>query len=85
MARLMDIHILGLVENMAYYQCPHCGEKANIFGDSRVQAAAAGQGLDVLARLPLDPEIARACDRGAIEDLQGSWLDAVIRRLEETD
>lgn len=85
MARLMDIHILGLVENMAYYQCPHCGEEANIFGDSRAQAAAAEHGLDVLARLPLDSEIARACDRGAIEDMQGSWLEEVVRRMEEMD
>lgn len=85
MARLMDIHILGLVENMAYYQCPHCGEEANIFGDSCAKAAAAEHGLDVLARLPLDSEIARACDRGAIEDMQGSWLEEVVRRMEEMD
>ncbi|MGI6366221.1 MAG: P-loop NTPase [Bacillota bacterium] len=82
MAKMMNIPILGLVENMAYYQCPDCGGKHNIFGDSHVEAVAAEQGLDVLARLPLDPRIARACDQGSVEDLQGSWLNEVIQRLE---
>ena len=63
---MMNIPILGLVENMAYYQCPDCGGKHNIFGDSHVEAVAAEQGLDVLARLPLIPGLPGPVTKAAL-------------------
>ena len=67
MAEMMDIPVLGLIENMSYMACPTCGEKINIFGESHLQQVAADHGLSVIAQLPIDPELAQACDKGKIE------------------
>lgn len=82
MAKMMNIPILGLVENMAYFKCPDCGSEHKIFGNSHIEAVAEEHGLDVLARLPLDPQISKACDLGSIEDYKGDWLDKVAELLE---
>jgi len=82
MAKMMNIPILGLVENMAYFKCPDCAGEHKIFGDSHVEGVAREHGLDILARLPLDPKIAEACDGGTIEDLQVAWLDRAIESFE---
>ncbi|MGI5902323.1 MAG: iron-sulfur cluster carrier protein MrpORP [Desulfitobacteriia bacterium] len=74
MARQMQIPILGLVENMAYFQCPQCGGKYNIFGESALEEVAAQYQLRVLARLPIDPKISEACDKGQIEFYEEDWL-----------
>ena len=68
MCAQMQIPVLGLVENMSYAMCPKCGEHLNVFGESRLAEVAAGYGLPVLGRLPIDPKIAAACDAGTIED-----------------
>ena len=62
MAKMMDVPILGLVENMSYFQCPGCGEKYKIFGDSHLEDVANANGLKILGRLPVDPKLAAACD-----------------------
>lgn len=67
MAKLMNKPILGLVENMSYVKCPHCGEKISLFGESHVDEIAEKDGLTVLAKLPMDPEITALCDVGQIE------------------
>lgn len=67
MAKLMNIPILGLVENMSYYLCPHCGEKLPLFGESKLEAVAEQYNVPVLGRLPIDPKLAAACDSGMIE------------------
>ena len=67
MAGLMDIPVLGLIENMSYVSCPDCGKKINIFGESKLDAVAAEYDLPVLARLPIDPTLVSAVDAGQIE------------------
>ncbi len=69
MAKMMDIPILGLVENMSYFRCPDCGKEHKIYGESNIDAVAAEQGLKVLAKLPIMPEAAAACDAGEIEKI----------------
>lgn len=83
MANMMHIPIIGLVENMSYYQCPDCGGKHSIFGESHVEAIAKKYSLPVLARLPVDPRISAACDDGLIEDFPVEWLEGVAQILEK--
>lgn len=82
MADLMNIPVLGLVENMSYLECPDCGKKISVFGESRLDEVAKEYGVDVLGKLPIDPKIAAACDGGNIESYEGDWLDAAAKKLE---
>lgn len=75
MAKMMNIPVLGLVENMSYIQCPNCGEKFSVFGESHIDEVAAKYALKVLDRLPVDPRLADACDKGSVELLEGDWLE----------
>lgn len=84
MAKMMNIPILGLVENMSYFRCPDNDKDYQIFGDSHVEDVAKIYDLEVLAKLPIDPRIAKACDQGAIELIGGDWLDPVADILELT-
>ena len=81
MAQMMNIPIVGLVENMSYITCPDCGKKLYPFGEGKTQQAADEYGLPLLARLPIDPELAQLVDQGRIEGFHGSWLDAVADKL----
>ena len=67
MADKMSVPVLGVVENMSYVQCPDCGRAIEIFGESKLDEVAAGYGLKVLDRLPIDPALAAACDAGTLE------------------
>ena len=67
MAKLMDIPVLGLVENFSYILCPDCGKQIPLFGESHVEGVAEHFGLPILGKLPLDPRLASACDKGMIE------------------
>lgn len=79
MAEMMNIPILGLVENMSYVECPDCGKKISIFGDSKIEETAAKHKTKVLGKLPIKPEIASAVDAGAIESIKVSeWLSAAV-------
>ena len=82
MAKMMNIPVLGLVENMSWIACPDCGQKIYPFGEGRSKQAAEGLGVPLLARLPLDPSLANACDRGLIELFNENWLDAVMEELD---
>lgn len=84
MAAQMQIPVLGLVENMSYAVCPHCGEHIHVFGESKLAEVAAGYGLPVLGTLPIDPAIAVACDKGTFEDdlPEGLLPDAVALALD---
>ncbi len=82
MANMMRVPILGLIENMSYLQCPDCDKKIPIFGESHVQEIAEKHGLEVLAKLPIDPEIARLCDNGQVELVQENWLENAAVVLE---
>lgn len=81
MARMMDVPILGLVENYAYFTCPDNGRQYSIFGKSKASEAARAYGLPLLGRLPVDPQISQACDSGKIEDLRDVWLTEAVDRI----
>ena len=82
MANMMNIPVLGLVENMSYLECPDCGKKIAVFGESHLNETAQKFGLPVLGRVPVDPQIARAADEGKIDALRGEWLDAAAEQVE---
>ena len=81
MANMMNIPILGIVENMSYLECPECGTKINAFGESNIDAIAAERGLEVLGKIPVTPALAKLCDAGEIERFEGNWLFAVAEKL----
>jgi Mrp family chromosome partitioning ATPase len=83
MAKKMNIPILGIIENMSYLKCPDCGKEINVFGKSRIEEVAKEHGIPVLGKLPIDPAIATAIDKGLIEDFQGDWLDNTAEILEK--
>jgi Mrp family chromosome partitioning ATPase len=77
MARMMSIPIVGLVENMSYFKCPDNNKEYKIFGESHIEDIAGKYNLEVMAKLPIDPKIAAACDQGMIEFYENNWLDKV--------
>ncbi len=81
MAQMMNIPILGLVENMSYIQCPDCGKQIPLFGKGDSEELAKTLGLPLLAKMPVDPAFARLCDSGKIEDFQTDNLDAAIAAI----
>ncbi len=83
MAEMMKVPVLGIVENMSYYECPDCGKRHSIFGESHLEEIAAKHGIEAVARIPIDPEIAKACDSGEIESLPAPWLEELARALKE--
>ena len=82
MANLMNIPIIALAENMAYFLCPDCGKKHNIFGDSHIEEIAREHGVDTVAQIPINNKLAAAVDAGAIELFEGDWLDNVADKIE---
>ena len=83
MAEMMDVPVLGIIENYSYFKCPDCGTETQIFGPSKVDAVAEEFGIDVLGKLPIDPKLAAACDRGMIETFEGDWLEKAADKVEE--
>ena len=81
MAELMNIPILGLVENYSYFKCPDCGKEHKIYGDSHIDEVAAAHNLKVLAKLPIDPRVAAAVDAGEVEQLAPNGLETVATEL----
>ncbi len=82
MADLMNIPVLAFVENMAYFECPDCGKRHKIFGESDINAVAEKHGVATAAEIPVNNKLAAACDAGAIELFEGSWLNGVADKLE---
>jgi Mrp family chromosome partitioning ATPase len=82
MAKMMNIPVLGLVENMSYIACPDCGKKIYPFGESQTAKVALEEGIPLLAQLPIDPAIAKECDTGVIELFNENWLDPVMDAVE---
>ena len=82
MARLMNIPILGIVENMSYFKCPDCGKETPIFGESSVDTVAEQEGIKVLGKLPIDPAFAKLSDDGLIELYKNEYLDEAIKTIE---
>ena len=83
MADLMNIPIIALAENMAYFLCPDCGKKHAIFGESHIEEIAKAYGVDTVAQIPINNKLAAAVDAGAIEFFEGDWLDAVADKIEK--
>lgn len=75
MASLMNIPVLGLVENMSYALCPDCGKKIHVFGESHISEIAEEYHVPVLAQMPINPALASVCDNGTVEDLDCSYLE----------
>ncbi len=83
MATMMNIPVLGIVENMSYFICDQCGKEHHIFGDSHVEQIAERHGIASVARLPIQPAFAAACDAGSVEVLETPWLEDLATALEE--
>lgn len=83
MANMLEIPIIGIVENYSYFVCSNCNEKHYIFGESKIDEVAAANHLEVLAKLPMDPRIAKACDGGHVEDIVSEPINEVASRLEQ--
>lgn len=81
MAELMEIPILGIVENMSYFECPDCGKRHNIFGDSHIEEIASRYGIKATAKLPIRPEMSSLCDSGKIEDAQCDELAPILEAV----
>ena len=81
MAEMMKVPVLGIIENMSYAVCPHCGEHIQVFGDSHVEQTAEKYHLPVLAKMPIDPELAKEADAGMIETYAGDFLDNAAKTV----
>lgn len=82
MAEMMNVPVLGIVENMAYYECPDCKSRHSIFGESHIEEVAAKYGINSTAGMPINPKLAAACDKGMIELFEGYWLDKTADVIE---
>ncbi len=87
MAQMMNVPILGIVENMSYIKCPDCGRRISVFGESGVDALALEHGIPAVAKLPIDPELTKAADSGNIENLENNplngFLDKIIKQIKK--
>ena len=81
MAETMKVPILGLIENMSYAVCPDCGKQIPVFGDSHIDEIAAEHHLPVLGKIPMNPKLAGACDKGMVELFEGEWLEPAVRAI----
>ncbi len=82
MAKLMNVPILGIVENMSYFECSDCGKKHSIFGESHIEDVAREHDISSISRLPINPKVAQGADAGMIELFDGDWLDALSDVIE---
>ena len=82
MAKMMNVHVIGIVENMSYFECPDCKGRHSIFGESNIEALAAEYEIHSVSKIPMNPSLAKACDKGAIELFNGDWLDGLADKVE---
>ena len=85
MANMMHVPVLGFVENYSYLECPDCGKKIQVFGDSRIEEVAEAFNLPVLAKLPIDPMVAKSYDSGMMETVKTDRVNAVIEAIENME
>ncbi len=83
MASLMDIPVLGIVENMAYFECPSCNERHYVFGESHIDAIAKKFDIENIAQIPMDPKLSALSDNGMIESCKGEWLSELADMVEK--
>lgn len=82
MAEMMNVEVLGLVENMSYIKCPDCQKEISVFGESNINEVASKHNLEVLGSLPIDPTFASLCDKGELESIEVDYLNKVLDKLE---
>lgn len=83
MAKMMNIPIVGVVENMSYVECPDCGNKIRLYGDSHIDSICEEKNIPLLGRIPIAADIAHLCDMGLIEDFTGDFLDLAVKAVED--
>jgi Mrp family chromosome partitioning ATPase len=83
MANMMNIPIIGIVENMSFVKCPDCNKKIKVFGESHVKEISEKYSLQVLGELPINPDLAKVCDDGVVELFEGDWLNSAADILEK--
>lgn len=81
MANMMNVPILGIVENMSYIKCPDCGRKISVFGESGVDALALEYGIPAVAKLPVDPELTKSADSGKLEEFKNNYLSGFLDKI----
>lgn len=81
MAQMMNVPVLGIVENMSYIECPDCGRKISVFGDSVVDAFALENGIPAVAKIPVDADLTRAADAGKLEEVKNNYLSAFFDKI----
>lgn len=81
MAKMMNVPVLGMIENMSYIKCPDCGKEIKIFGDGHVDEISEKYNVPVLGKLPVDAKLTQACDDGVIENVENIYLDGIIDML----
>ncbi len=81
MADMMNIPVLGVVENMSYFVCSNCNEKHYIYGNSHVDELAAKFGIDTVSKIPIEPGLAKACDKGAVEEYEHDYLAEIVEKI----
>jgi Mrp family chromosome partitioning ATPase len=81
MANMMNVPVLGIVENMSYLECPDCKKKINVFGESKVDSVAKEYDIPCTAKLPINPEFASLADAGKIEEFNGNYLDSLVDKI----
>lgn len=81
MAEMMNVPILGIVENMSYFECPDCKKKINVFGESKIKEVADKFSIKNIAKLPINPEFASLADNGSIEGFVGNYFDEILRKI----
>ena len=84
MAQMMNVPILGIIENMSYLECPDCGKKISVFGESKIDEVAASMNIPVLAKLPIKSKNAELVDKGAVELAECDEINAAAEKLTET-
>ena len=82
MAQMMNVPIIGIIENMSYVECPDCGKHINVFGESHTEQVAEEYGLKLLAQIPIDPKIAQMVDGGQIEYIEMPWFEEAVKAVE---
>ena len=82
MANMMNIPILGLVENMSYVKCPDCGKEITVFGKSNIEKIAESFSIPVLAKIPMEESTSAAVDSGDVESVSSGYLDEAAAKIE---
>ncbi len=83
MAEMMNVPILGIVENMSYFKCPDCGKEHSIFGESNIDEISKKYNIDTISKMPINPKLASLCDKGMIELFEGDWLNKIAEKIEK--